>query len=324
MSLHARLLLSVIALALAAGTGPVRAEEYPGKPIRLILPFAAGGGADTVARIVALSLAAKVGQSVVVDNRPGGGATIGTELGARAIPDGYTLLIASSTSLSVNPVLMKVRYDPEKDFAPITLLGTQPHIVVLHPSVPAKSLGEFVLLAKSKPDSFHYSSSGNGGPTHLACELFKIAAGSNLIHVPYKGQAAGVLSLISGEVQFSIPSAATAMPHVISGRLRALAVTSSKRLRIAPELTTVAEAGYPGYEVSSWTGLFAPAKTPHSIIIKLQQAVAEVMQQPDVLTRLAADGVDAGGNASEEFTNYVKNDIAKWARVVKAAGIRVD
>ena len=322
--MRARLLLSVIALALAAGISPVRAEEYPSKPIRLILPFAAGGGADTVARIVAQSLADKVGQSVVVDNRPGGGATIGTELGARAIPDGYTLLIASSTSLSVNPVLMKVRYDPAQDFEPITLLGTQPHIVVLHPSVPAKSLGEFVLLAKTQPGGFHYSSSGNGGPTHLGCELFKIAAGINLIHVPYKGQAAGVLSLISGEVQFSIPSVASVMPHVRSGRLRPLAATSSKRLRIAPELTTVAEAGYPGFEVSSWTGLFAPAKTPRAIIIKLQQAVAKVMQQPDVLTRFAADGVDAGGNASEEFTAYVKNDIAKWARVVKAAGIRVD
>jgi tripartite-type tricarboxylate transporter receptor subunit TctC len=324
MSLRVRLLLSVIPLALAAGTGPVRADEYPGKPIRLILPFAAGGGADTVARIVAQSLADKVGQSVVVDNRPGGGATIGTELGARAIPDGYTLLIASSTSLSVNPVLMKVRYDPAQDFEPITLLGTQPHIVVLHPSVPAKSLREFVVLAKNQPGAFHYSSSGNGGPTHLGCELFKLAAGIDLIHVPYKGQAAGVLSLISGEVQFSIPSAASVMPHVRSGRLRPLAATSSKRLRIAPELTTVAEAGFPGFEVSSWTGLFAPAKTPRAIIIKLQQAVAKVMQQPDVLTRFAADGVDAGGNASEEFTAYVKNDIAKWAKVVKAAGIRVD
>jgi tripartite-type tricarboxylate transporter receptor subunit TctC len=324
MNLHARLLLSVIALAFAGGISSVHAEEYPSKPIRLILPFAAGGGADTVARIVAPSLADKLGQSVVVDNRPGAGATIGTELGARAIPDGYTLLIASSTPLSVNPVLMKVRYDPEKDFEPITLLGTQPHIVVLHPSVPAKTLNEFVVLARGKPGAFHYSSSGNGGPTHLGCELFKIAAGIDLVHVPYKGQAAGVLSLISGEVQFSIPSAASVMPHVRSGRLRPLAATSAKRMRIAPELITVSEAGYPGFEVSSWTGLFARAKTPRSIIIKLQETVAQVVRQPDVLSRFAADNVEPGGNSSEVFTAYVKNDIAKWARVVKTAGIHVD
>lgn len=324
MSLRARLLLSVIAIALAIDASLARADEYPSKPIRLILPFAPGGGADTVARIVAQSLADMVGQPVVVDNRAGGGATIGTELGARAIADGYTLLIASSTSLSVNPVLMKVRYDPRKDFSPITLLGTQPHIVVLHPSVPAKSLGEFVALAKSKPGGFHYSSSGNGGPTHLGCEMFKLAAGINLIHVPYKGQAAGVVSVISGEVQFSIPSAASVMPHVRSARLRALAATSSKRLSIAPDLPTVAEAGYPGFEVSSWTGLFAPVNTPRKIIAKLQQAVEKVMRQPDVLSRFAGDGVDAGGTASDEFTAYVRNDMVKWAKVVKVAGIRLD
>ncbi len=319
-----RLALSTHAVVLATLAGIACADGYPSKPVRLILPFAPGGGADFVARIVAQHLSEVIGQPVVVDNRAGGGATIGTEMGARANPDGYTLLVGSSTSLSVNPVLMKVRYDPVRDFTPITLMGTQPHVVVVNPSVAAKSLHEFVALAKAKPGAFHYSSSGNGGPGHLACELFKQATGTDLVHVPYKGQGAAIISVAGGEVQFSIPSIASVLPQVRTGKLRALAVTSPQRLGIASDLPTMAEEGYPGFESTSWTGLMAPVGIAPGIVRMLQQNVAAVMKDPELMRKFASAGVEPGGNSTAEFTTYVRNDIAKWARVVTTARIRVD
>lgn len=317
-------LMSSLAAAALATVSSARADGYPDRPVRMILPFAAGGGADFVARLVAQHLSAALGQTVVVDNRAGGGATIGTETAARANPDGYTLVVGSSTSLSVNPVLMPVRYDPVKDFQPVTFLGTQPHVIVVNPAVPAKSVAEFVALAKAKPGAFRYSSSGNGGPGHLACELFKQATGTDLMHVPYKGQSAAIISVTSGEVQFSIPSIASVLPQVRSGRLRALAVTSPKRLDIAPELPTMAESGFAGFESNSWTGLFVPAGTPAAIVRTLQQKTAAIMKNPELLAKFAANGVEPGGDSTEEFTAYVKNDIAKWARVIKTANIRTN
>jgi len=307
-------------LALVGVSYLAQASEYPTRPIRLILPFAAGGGVDAVARIVAPHLSELIGQPVIVDNRAGGGATVGAELAARSAPDGYTLIVASSTPLSVNPVLMQVRYDPLKDFAPITMLGEQPHVLVVNAALPAKSVREFVALAKAKP--LDYSSSGNGGPTHLGGELFRIATATQLRHIPYKGQSAGIIAVLSGEVQFSMPSAASVVQQIRSGKLRALAVTSAKRLDITPELPTMIEEGYP-IEVVSWMGLFAPAGTPSPVIIRLHRHVATMMRQPDVTKKFAAIGVTPGGNTTQAFAEFVKVDIKKWARVIKEAGIRL-
>lgn len=312
------LILTFVGLS---GMSSAHANEYPNKPIRMILPFAAGGGVDAVARIVAPHLSDLLGQPVIVDNRAGGGATIGTELAARAAPDGYTLIVASSTALSVNPVLMKVRYDPVKDFAPITMLGEQPHVLVVNAAVPAKSVRELVALAKTKP--LDYSSSGNGGPTHLGSELFRIATGTQLRHIPYKGQSAGIIAVLSGEVQFSMPSAASVVQQVRSGKLRAIAVTSAKRLDITPELPTMSEEGYP-IEVVSWMGLFAPAGTPPVVVSKLYQQVAAMMRQPEVIRKFSAIGVSRGGNDPGSFAAFVRTDVTKWATVIKEAGIRLD
>ncbi len=297
-----------------------QASEYPTRPIRMILPFAAGGGVDAVARIVAPHLSDLLGQPVIVDNRAGGGATIGTELAARSAADGYTLIVASSTALSVNPVLMPVRYDPLKDFVAITMLGEQPHVLVVNAALPAKSVREFVALAKTRP--LDYSSSGNGGPTHLGGELFRIATGTQLRHIPYKGQSAGIIAVLSGEVQFSMPSAASVVQQIRSGKLRALGVTSAKRLDITPELPTMIEEGYP-IEVVSWMGLFAPTGTPPGIVTTLHRQVAAMMRQPEVVKKFAAIGVTRGGNPPQEFAAFVRADVKKWARVIKEAGIRL-
>jgi tripartite-type tricarboxylate transporter receptor subunit TctC len=299
-------------------------NEYPNRPIRIILPFAPGGGADIVARVIAQKLGERLGQTAVVDNRPGGGATIGTEMGARAAPDGYTLLIASKTSLAVNPVIMKVGYDPVKDFTPITLLGTQPHMLVVNPSLPVRNVQEFIALAKAKPGALNYSSSGTGGPTHLGCELLRMATGISIVHVPYKGQSPGLLGLIGGEVQFSMPSVASVVPHVKGGKLRALSVTSAKRLPVAPELPTMIESGYAGFDVNSWTALFGPAALPRAIADRLYREVVELLKQPEVVAKLAGDGVDPGGNSPEELASYVRQEIVMWAKVVKAAGIKAE
>lgn len=318
----------LMSTAVPAATTPTTPSTpttgYPLRPIRIILPFAPGGGADIVARVIAQKLGERLGQSAVVDNRPGAGATIGTELAARAQPDGYTLLIGSKTSLAVNPAIMKVGYDPVRDFEPITLLGTQPHFLVTHPSLPVSSVKEFVALAKSRPGTLNYSSSGIGGPTHLGCELFRMAAGINIVHVPYKGQSAGILAAISGEVQFSMPSVASALPQVRSAKLRALSATSPRRLPVAPELPTMIESGYSGFDVSSWTALFAPARTPMNIINRLNQEVIALLGTPEVLAKLASDGVDPGGNSPAALAAYVSEEIARWAKVVRAAGIKAE
>lgn len=299
-------------------------NDYPNRPIRIILPFAPGGGADIVARVIAQKLGERVGQTAVVDNRPGGGATIGTEMGARANPDGYTLLIASKTSLAVNPAIMKVSYDPVKDFTPIILLGSQPHMLTVNPALPVKSVQEFVALAKAKPGSLNYSSSGTGGPTHLGCELLRMATGISVVHVPYKGQSAGILGLIGGEVQFSMPSVASVVPQVKAGKLRALSVTSAKRLSVAPDLPTMIESGYAGFDVNSWTALFGPAKLPAAITARVHREVTELLKQPEVVARLASDGVDPGGGTPEELATYVRQEIVTWGKVVKAAGIKAE
>ena len=314
----------VAAAALLAAAACACAQSYPDRPVRIIVPFAPGGGTDIVARLVAQKLADALKQSVVIDNRAGGAGNIGAELAARATPDGYTLLVGSATILAVNPLIFKVAYNPARDYAPITQLGSQPHLMVVHPSVPATSVREFVALAKEKRMRINYGSSGTGGPAHLGGELFKIVAGIDMVHIPYKGTGPAVIDLVGGQIQAGILSLASSMPHVKSGKLRALAVASPKRIAVAPDLPTIAESGYPGFEVRSWYGLLAPAGTPRTIIDQLHAQIATVLRQPDVIARLASDGAEPGGDTPTEFAAYIKSEVERWGRVVKTAGIRAD
>lgn len=317
--------LAAIVLILAcAGLSAALAQTYPDRPIRMIVPFAPGGGTDIVSRLVAQRLGDSIKQTVVVDNRAGGAGNIGAELVARANPDGYTLLVGSATILAVNPVVFKVTYNPGRDFAPITLLGSQPHLMVVHPSVPANSVREFVALAKEKSIRLNYGSSGTGGPAHLGGELFKIVAGIDMTHIPYKGTGPAVIDLVGGQLQVGLLSLASSMPHVKTGRLKALAVTSPKRAVVAPDLPTIAESGYPGFEVRSWYGLLAPTGTSKAIVDKLSTQIAAVLRQPEVIAKLASDGAEPGGDTPAEFAAYIRSEAERWGKVVKTAGIRAD
>jgi tripartite-type tricarboxylate transporter receptor subunit TctC len=300
------------------------AQSYPTKPIRIVVPFGAGGGADLMTRFLAQRMTASLGVSVVVDNRPGGGGLIGTQIGATAAPDGYTLVEASATTLAVLPLMTKAPYDAQKDLAPITMMGVQPHVVLVHPSVPVKSLQELVAYAKSKPGDLNYASSGNGGPNHLGTELFKLEAGIQMTHVPYKGNGPALTDLLGGQVQLSILTVAPSLPHIKAGKLRALAATSPARLPVLPDLPTVAELGYPGYEVRSWYGLLTPARTPRAIITKLHHEIAAILKQREAIEGLRAQGIDAIGNSPEEFAKHVRNEINRWGRVIKAINLRLD
>ena len=301
-----------------------RAQDYPNRPIRMIIPFAPGGGTDIVARLIALRLADSMKQSIVIDNRAGGGGNIGAEMAARATPDGYTLLVGSATILAVNPLLTKVNYNFARDFAPITQLGSQPHLMVVHPSMPVNSVREFVNFAKGKSARINYASSGNGGPAHLGGELFKIVSGVDMTHIPYKGAGPAVIDLVGGQVQMGIISIASTIQHVRGNRLRALAVSSPKRVAVVPDLPTIAENGYPGFEVRSWYGLLAPSGAPAALVDKLNASVAGVLRQPDVIARLVIDGAEPGGDTPAEFAAYIRSEVERWSKVVKSAGIRAD
>ena len=300
------------------------AQAYPTRPIRIVVPFGAGGGADLMTRFVAQRMTASLGVPVVVDTRPGGGGLIGTQIGATAAPDGYTLVEASATTLAVLPLMTKTPYDAQKDLAPITMMGVQPHVVLVHPSVPVKSLQELVAYAKSKPGGLNYASSGNGGPNHLGTELFKLEAGIQMTHIPYKGNGPALSDLLGGQVQLSILTVAPSLPHIKAGKLRALAATSPARLPVLPDLPTVAELGYAGYEVRSWYGLLAPARTPRAIIAKLHQEIAAILKQPESIEGLRVQGIDAIGNSPEDFAAHIRNEIKRWGRVVKAINLRLD
>lgn len=306
------------------GEGAVVAQDYPSKPIRLVVPFPPGGGTDIVTRTVTQKLAEILGASFVVDNRGGAGGSIGTEIVAKSPPDGYALVMVSG-SHTINPSLYKkLPYDSVNDFSPITLVVSGPGILVVHPSVPAKNVRELIALAKSKPGQLIYASAGNGTPPHLAAELFKSMAGVNMVHVPYKGNTQAFPDLISGQVQVSFPTIPSAIPHVRSGRLRALAVTSKQRSHVAPDIPTIAESGLPGYDASSWYGLLAPAGTPASVVAKLQQGVVKVLELPDVKEKMLSQGLDPVGSTPEEFAATIKTEIPKWAKVVKASGAKAD
>ena len=317
--------MRLIALACAATlawTGAASAQTYPTKPIRVIIPQSAGGSTDLAARVVVQRLSDPLGQAIVVDNRPGAGSLNGTDLVAKAAPDGYTLL-AVAASFTISPSLQShLPFDPVKDFAPISRICAFPHILVVHPAVQAKSVKELIALAKAKPGQLNVATSGIGTSTHLAAELFMYMTGTKMTTVPYKGGAPGNVALIAGEVQLYFATISTSLPHIRAGKLRALAVTTKKRLSTVPEYPTIAEAGVPGYEHSSWVGILAPAGTPPAVVAKLNAEIVKIVRLPQVRDYFLRDGLEPEGDSPKEFETDIRNEVAKWKRVVKAAGIQ--
>jgi tripartite-type tricarboxylate transporter receptor subunit TctC len=300
------------------------AQSYPGRPIRLINPFPPGGGSDAVAHLVSQRLLARWDQSVVVDNRGGAGGAIGTEMAARAVPDGYTLLMATASTVVVNPLINKVSFDPLKDFDAVIHTSSVPLILVVHPSVPAKSIKEFIALAKSQPGKLNVSSSGDGTISHLAFELFRTTTGINAVHVPYRGGGPARNALLGAEVQANFANLLSAATHVKAGKLRALGVSTRKRASGMPDVPTLAEAGIPGYEVIQWNGILAPDGTPKEIIAKLNGEINKVIALPEIQKLLVASGAEPEGGTPEEFMAFIKADIAKWSKVVRDSKLKIN
>lgn len=315
-----KLILWCAAVFCAAAAG----AEYPGKPIRFVVPLSAGGPADAVARLIGRKLTESMGQSVVVDNRAGASTIIGTEIVANSPPDGYTMLMITTTH-SVNPsVFKKLPYDPVKDFAPVTLVEAAPFMLVVHPSVAASSIGDLIALARSKPGQINYASAGNGSSQHLTTELLRTAAKIDLVHVPYKGAGPAFIDLVAGHVQIMFSSTVSSLPYVHNKQLRGLAVTSLKRIAAAPSIPSIAESGFPGFESSSWVGVMLPVRTPQPVIDKLNREIVASLKAADVSAALASMGAEPGGNTPVEFGAYFQSEIRKWAAVIRNAGIRLD
>ena len=313
--------LAIIALCAAKAFG----QDYPIKPVRLIIPFAPGGSNDILGRMIGTKLAEAMGQQVVIDNRAGAGGSIGVELAAKSAPDGYTLVIGHIGTLAVNPTLYKkLPYDPIKDLQTISMLAKVANIMVVHPSLPAKSVRELIALAKAKPGMLVYGSGGNGGAGHLATEYFKLMAKIDIEHIPYKGTALAIIDLLAGQTQLVFGGIPGIGGHIRNGRLRALGVSTSKRLTIFPEVPTVAEVGVPGYEATQWYGVLAPAGTPNWVVARLNREIVHTLQNPQIQQRLADDGSEPLASTPEEFTAFIKSETARWAPVIKAAGIRAD
>ncbi len=313
-----------LAAAIAAQASDTAAQNYPSRPIRVIVPQSAGGSTDLAARVVTQRLDDVLKQSIVVDNRPGAGSINGTEIVAKSAPDGHTLL-AVAASFTITPALRKqLPFDPVRDFTPITQLVALPHILVVHPAVPAKSVKEFIALVKSKPGVINCASSGVGTSTHLAVEQFMYMTGTRMAVIPYKGGAPGNAALMGGEVQAYFATISTALPFIKAGRMRALAVTSARRTASAPEYPTVAEAGVPGYEHTSWVGMMAPGKTPRPIIDKLHAEMVKIITAPDVKALFLRDGLEVVGNTPQEFAAVIKDEIARWKTLAKVANLPVE
>jgi tripartite-type tricarboxylate transporter receptor subunit TctC len=314
-------LLALLTTALATATYPVFAQQYPVRPVRMIAPFAPGGGTDISARILAEALGPVLGQTVVVDNRPGAGSTLGTDLAAKAAPDGYTLLLGN-ISMAFNAALYKkLPYDTIRDFAPISLVTDQPNMLVSHPALPAKTLQEFIALARAHPGKYNYGSAGLGSGTHLAMELLLMSQKMDLIHVPFKGTGPALAALLGNQISVFFSTYASALPHVKSERLRAYAVTSVKRTTTLPHVPTVAESGVPGYEYSTWYGLLAPARTPPPVIATLSKATVTVLNTPEVRERYLSQGMDPVPTTPAEFGKLIASEMDKWRKVVEAAKI---
>ena len=312
------------ALFAACFVTPNHAQPYPSRPARILAGFSPGGATDIMARIVAQKLTDSFQQQVVVENRPGANGNIAAEITARAPPDGYTLLMAAN-GFTINASLYKnLPYNPVKDFSPITLCALIPNILVVHPSLPTKSVRELIALARAKPDQLTHGSSGTGSPGHLAGEVFKLMASVRFIHIAYKGSSQAVVDLLGGHVQMVFPTIPVAMPHVRTGKLRALGVTSIKRSSSLPEIATLDEAGVRGYEVVGWYGVLAPAGVPNDIIARLNSEIVRALRSPDLQERLMRDGAEPIGNTPAEFRAYIEADVVKWSKVIAAAGLKFE
>ena len=318
--------LAALGIALCAfGAGEAGAQNYPSKPVRFVSPYAPGGGTDIMARTLAQKLTESMGQQFVVENRAGGGGIVGIESVAKAAPDGYTILLGSKGPLTMNPALhSKLPYDTLRDLAPISLVGRVPAVLVVHPSLPVKTVKELIALAKARPGELTFSSSGTSGTGHLSGELFAAMAGVKLVHVPYRGTGPATVAVLSGEVTFGFGNLVALMPHVQNKLLRALAVTSSKRISSAAHLPTVAEAGLPGYEYVTWYGVLAPAATPKEIVNRLGTELAKVARQAEMRDRLSSEGGEAVGSSPEEFAAYLKTELAAAVKLVKIANLRAE
>jgi tripartite-type tricarboxylate transporter receptor subunit TctC len=317
-----RLLLCALALLLAPVL--VHAQAWPAKPVKLIVPFPAGGGTDAFARPLAAYLSQQLGQQFYIDNRGGAGGTIGAEIAAKSPPDGYTFLVGAVHHTIAESVYSKLPYSLERDLMPVTLVSIIPNVVVLSPKVPINSIAELIAFAKANPNKLNYGSAGNGTSHHLAPELFKTMTGVQLNHVPYKGAGPAMQDLIAGQVDLMFDGMGSSAPQIRGGKLKALAVTTATRSPAFPDVPTMQEAGVPGYEVTSWYGLWAPAGTPADIINRLQQEVAKAMLRPEIKEIWAAQGSGPGGNTPEQFDAFVRTEVVKWAKVVKDANIRID
>jgi tripartite-type tricarboxylate transporter receptor subunit TctC len=309
----------IVAGAVAAAT-PAGAQAYPTRQIELVVPFVAGGTTDSISRLIAQRFTESWSQTVIVNNRPGAGSAIGTAAVAKAPPDGHTLLV-TTFAFAVAPVLQKVPFDPIRDFAPITEIASLPMMLVVHPSLPVSNIKEFIAYAKSNPKGLDYASSGPGTSTHLAGEMFKTMAGVDLVHVPFKGNADVYNALLGGHIKVHFSLVPSAINHVRAGKLRAIAVASEKRLPYLPDLPTIAESGFPGYEISSWQGLFAPGGTPQDVVAKINGEILALLKTPAMQQRMATEGADAVGSTPDEFARRVAGEIAKWTKVAQASGL---
>lgn len=320
-----RTIVALLGAALLAGAAPAYTQSYPTKPVRLIVPFAPGGSTDTLARTIGQKLTESLGQQVVIDNRAGGNGNIGMGIVAHAAPDGHTLVLGYIANLGIGPSLFaNLPFDPVKDYAPITQLAVSPNLFVVHPSVPAKSFREFIAYAKANPKKINFASAAVASLGHLAGELLNTAAGIEMQHVPYKGSGQAVIDLLAGQVQAMFSGMSSVMPHIKAGKLRPLAVTGAQRSAAAPDVPTIAESGYPGFEAAAWYGVLAPAGTPRTVIVRLHDDIARVLKMPDVKERLENVGFELVGGTPEAFEAYIQSEIKKWAKVVKASGVKAE
>jgi len=318
-------MILVMAMALAAATTMAQSTDYPTKPIRFIVPQAAGGSQDTLSRLVGQKLGDALGQPVIIENRPGANGIIGTEMVAKAEPDGYTLLLTGTGSQAINPSLFsKLPYDPVKQFEPIAMFVYSVSVLVVHPSVPAKTIAELIALAKSEPGQIKYASAGPGSSPHLSAEMFRYMTGVDIVHVPYKGSTPGVIATVSGETSMMFTGIASAIAHIKSGRLNALSVNGPKRSPALPDVPTANESGLPGFEVDFWVGMFAPSGTPRTVITKLNNEINRIVNTPEIQEKFIAIGADPVVSAPEQFAAILQRDIERWGKMVRASGMKVE
>ncbi len=316
---------TVVLVTVLMISGPAGAQQYPARPIRMLIGFPPGGGTDIIGRIVAQKLSENLGQQIIAENRGGATGMVAAELAARAAPDGYTIMMAHISAMSILPSLYpKMAYDTAKDFAPITLAGIGPNLLVVHPSLPVRSVKDLIALAKARPGQLHYASPGNGSVQHLSGELFKLQAKVDMLHVPYKGSGQSIVDLIAGHVQLNFDAVPVVLGHARQGRLRALAVTSAKRSALLPDIPTVSESGVAGFDMSTWWGLVAPSLVSKDVVSKLHAETVKALKLPEVRERLGSVGAEPGGNTPDEFGAFIRSESVKYARIVKDANIKID